>query len=567
MNSIKILFLLFKILVGITSKENEIVLKDNTFVSTGFSQYPYSNKLLKIFSQYGKKMYNQNNIIQKKILGNQDLFKYLLIFGASHVIIEKNKEKFTNNLLKAVYKLGSFAYLHPCITGITVGIIASYSYSNYFQKEHQDFIGKIETLLSNQTYEKIIENQIKNDLEELIDEGFDKIDLDDYIKNFVKDNLEYLNSKFNGDINSIDFMLIGQTGEGKSTLCNSILEIESGKDGAYVNEETAESTTNETKRYNNTNKIGLNIWDTKGCEINEKNSFQKRINELYKDMDKITLKDNIFIFGFIYVTSLDSFNEKDDLDNILNHHLNKLPLKIVVTKHKNTKQKKRMNNTIYEKMNFKPYFLGDSENYIQYKKNIKFFLEDLMKELDEEKLKDIYNYYFSLHILSIIMEKLTITLDKFDKIAISLPPSDKYLDYLKNRFKADLEIIFLGEELNFDKIFNKLDNIFIEYKEELKRNESIKNDENLKDYEEKNFYEKIKSYLYKNNLSAPIYINIYHNLRNLSLEILKEKFKLKIVHNAKINELIKRYPNFIEIKKNIYNNFIKDSKNNLNEEL
>ena len=563
MNSIKILFLLFKILVGITSKENEIVLKDNTFVSTGFSQYPYSNKLLKIFSQYGKKMYNQNNIIQKKILENPDLFEYLLVFAATQSI--ENIEEF---LLSAVYKLGSFAYLHPCITGITVGIIASYSYStHYFQKEHQDFIGKIETLLSNQTYEKIIENQTKNDLEELIDEGFDKIDLDDYIKNFVKDNLEYLNSKFNGDINSIDFMLIGQTGEGKSTLCNSILEIESGKDVAYVNEETAESTINEPKRYNNTNKIGLNIWDTKGCEINEKNSFQKRINELYKDMDKITLKDNIFIFGFIYVTSLDSFNEKDDLDNILNHHLNKLPLKIVVTKYKNTKQKKRMNNTIYEKMNFKPYFLGDSENYIQYKKNIKFFLEDLMKELDEEKLKDIYNYYFSLHILSIIMEKLTITLDKFDKIAISLPPSDKYLDYLKNRFKADLEIIFLGEELNFDKIFNKLDNIFIEYKEELKRNESIKNDENLKDYEEKNFYEKIKSYLYKNNLTNSIYINIYYKIRNLLLEILKEKFKLKIVHNAKINELIKRYPNFIEIKKNIYNNFIKDSKNNLNEEL
>lgn len=285
-------------------------------------------------------------------------------------------------------------------------------------KDYNNTLITIKGMLKDMKYNDIINNYMKEDLEKLMNKMFSEIDMFDYINKFMNNNLKDINSRFEGNINDLNFILFGETGAGKSTLINNILELTSGKDGAYVDPDNAQSTTLNFTKYNNTKKIGLRLWDSQGCEINHNFTLQTLINQMNEFFhEKITDTDEELIYGFIYVLNSNSFNEEKDLKNFYNYYFNQIPLKIVITD-KSKSSFKRLNKTIAEKMketNIKPFLLG-SKDASDYKINIIEFLKEFLEELTEEKLKDIYKFYYSLNIFDIINKNIYITLDKYNFI-------------------------------------------------------------------------------------------------------------------------------------------------------
>ena len=285
-------------------------------------------------------------------------------------------------------------------------------------KDNNNTLITIKGMLKDMKYNDIINNYMKEDLEKLMNKMFSEIDMFDYINKFMNNNLKDINSRFEGNINDLNFILFGETGAGKSTLINNILELTSGKDGAYVDPDNAQSTTLNFTKYNNTKKIGLRLWDSQGCEINHNFTLQTLINQMNEFFhEKLTDTDGELIYGFIYVLNSNSFNEEKDLKNFYNYYFNQIPLKIVITD-KSKSSFKRLNKTIAEKMketNIKPFLLG-SKDASDYKINIIEFLKEFLEELTEEKLKDIYKFYYSLNIFDIINKNIYITLDKYNFI-------------------------------------------------------------------------------------------------------------------------------------------------------
>ena len=65
---------------------------------------------------------------------------------------------------------------------------------------------------------------MKEDLEKLMNKMFSEIDMFDYINKFMNNNLKDINSRFEGNINDLNRTLFGETGAGKSTLINIIIQ-------------------------------------------------------------------------------------------------------------------------------------------------------------------------------------------------------------------------------------------------------------------------------------------------------------------------------------------------------
>ena len=79
-------------------------------------------------------------------------------------------------------------------------------------------------MLKDMKYNDIINNYMKEDLEKLTNKMFSEIDMFDYINKFMNNNLKDINSRFEGNINDLNFILFGETGAGKSTLINIIIQ-------------------------------------------------------------------------------------------------------------------------------------------------------------------------------------------------------------------------------------------------------------------------------------------------------------------------------------------------------
>ena len=295
------------------------------------------------------------------------------------------------------------------------------------------------------------------------------------------------------------------------------------------------------------------------------------MNEFFHE--KITDTDEELIYGFIYVLNSNSFNEEKDLKNFYNYYFNQIPLKIVITD-KSKSSFKRLNKTITEKMketNIKPFLLG-SKDASDYKINIIEFLKEFLEELTEEKLKDIYKFYYSLNIFDIINKNIYITLDKYNFID-SMIETHKNIDqnYLKSRFEFDIKLLFLKngkyniDSSEYKNITKNIQKVYYKYIETLKgdlKKDKYSHDEAIfKDYEDKSLYEKIKSYLIENKLPYEIVQDIYYRLRKLYLDIYEKELKKYIINNylSLGDKYINKYPEYSKILKNIENNFIKNA--------
>ena len=173
-------------------------------------------------------------------------------------------------------------------------------------------------------------------------------------------------------------MLIGTTNAGKSTFINNVLNLIPGITGPSVNESYGQSTTKDFKKYNSTIKKGINLWDSEGCDIDNNITLDiilNRLDNLMVNKEKLIFSENKLIYGFFYFIEKDSFNEENKLNYLIGKYSKKIPLKIMITKFKSEKQKKRIKNKIEMEMNLTPYFLGyneDDPNHIsEYNNNLR----------------------------------------------------------------------------------------------------------------------------------------------------------------------------------------------------
>ena len=327
--------------------------------------------------------------------------------------------------------------------------ILSTLFDNIFDDGYyKRLVFQIENLTGHKKYYRIIEDKIGDDLQNILEKRISNLNLTNYIKDYLNtDNiLEKINNKFNEKIDSLDFILLGDTGDGKSTLLNKILELSPKDKGTYVNTDYAVPTTKEFKKYKNENKTGIELIDSRGIESNNNYNAKDLIGNFTNYFEEIRKESNSnFIYGIIFICETDSLSEIDILNDLKNLFNNKIPLKLLYTKTKDEAEVKRINNIIKSKIDdIKPYFLKAASNG-DYEKNINEFLKELLEELNENKLKDIYQYYYSIDIFNnfqYILEKINAEQNilKYSKIKEMDP-----IERIMNNLNFDLKFFLLEE--------------------------------------------------------------------------------------------------------------------------
>ena len=454
-------------------------------------------------------------------------------------------------------------YSIPQISSVIEVGFSVWEFINNKKNEINDKNDKISYIiqenLSKTKYNIIIKDEIEKGLEQLIKEKISNFDFKDFINKYLTNGKKWekLNSIFKEDIDSINFILLGNTGSGKSRLINDILDLQSGKDGPFVNQKYAEPTTMGYEKYGNLSKKGIELIDSRGAELNGKYDMKinfQNLTEYFKE--QIMLNNSMFIYSFIYLSESNSFSESDFLKNLVKNHYNKIPLKIIFTKSKNIDQTEMLNNTVRKNMkinNTKIYFL-QSYNDEKYKENINNFLKDLIEELDEEKLKDIYNYYYSLNIFE-IFKKLILN-DNIKGILLCQISDEKNIDlynYMSAKLILDLNILLGDININLENIRQKMINIYNIVFNELNSN---LNDYELKNYEDKGWIGSLrKIILSKPDYNVIIFQEISKKINSLIIDIYLKEIKEKLVNNP---IEIDHYPNFTNIRTNIIKNYIKD---------
>ena len=195
--------------------------------------------------------------------------------------------------------------------------------SNFSEEEEK----WINTLDSPEITKKI------NKLKENLDELFDKLFESENVKKKIKDKfLEIVKSNVNHkELEKMNFIVIGASGVGKSTLINELFGEKLAIEG------NGKRTTTENKKYESKLVPFMSILDTVGAEINTGHKLsdvlKDTLEEIMKKLENNNPNDHIHCI--IYCTSSNRFFE-DELDVILNirkkYDGNKLPIVIVYTK-------------------------------------------------------------------------------------------------------------------------------------------------------------------------------------------------------------------------------------------
>jgi len=548
------------------------ILSSAKYIDFGIlSQYPYKLFLENLLENYDK--LNGGSIYSTlKKMDPQTLESIGADIGKI-VQLQKKGIESDENIGESLYStIKSFGEFSANVLFSTFNYLINYSiYSSPFSallfdkiddsnKYYQSITYAIQILISQKKYNRIIENKIGDDLQNIIEKGISNLNLTNYyIKDYLNtDNiLEKINNKFNEKIDSLDFILLGDTGDGKSTLLNKILELSPKDKGTYVNTDYAVPTTKEFKKYKNENKTGIELIDSRGIESNNNYNAKYLIGNFTNYFEEIRKESNSnFIYGIIFICETDSLSEIDILNDLKNLFNNKIPLKLLYTKTKDEAEVKRINNIIKSKINdIKPYFLKAASNE-DYEKNLNVFLKELLEELNENKLKDIYQYYYSLDIFNnfqYILEKINVEQNILKYSAVKeMDPIERIM----NNLDFDLKFFLLEEYITLEDIKNCIKEIYNSFENEL--NEDFKNiDENysLKKYADRGLIDKSANFFISNHLPYDI---IAVRISLIINEIILNKF-LTAVQKEYFKNPIKvgNYPDFINIKNTIEKNFIK----------
>ena len=359
----------------------------------------------------------------------------------------------------------------------------------------------------------MVDDNFKNVINALIEESISQLKRNqniDYIEDFFNqikiDNNNYLNSIFKGDISSLNFFVLGETNV-KTKFIETILEKKSKNKKSNV-----------IIMHKNKKKIGLKLSEIKSNDVNY---FEK----LYKEFDNIIREEKKFIYGFIYLGNDDSCKEKEALVSLWKAHYNKIPIK---------------------KINYK-----NGDENLSKKELIKFILE----ELDENKLKEIYKYYYSLNFyenFKNIIIKNNLFINLFSSLLISdIKNKDAAANLIINKLKLNLNVLLLSPNLDYEDINDTIKSFYPIFLRKL--NEDIKNS-NI-DYtidEKKNSWNILNWFIDKHpNDMIPIFL--YEKISKLIEKLFFKKIKEIIInHNFNI-----KYPNYLNIINDINKNFNK----------
>ena len=483
-------FLIFVLLFGIFISQSSDIIKEV------FPFYPYNDNMVKNFEEFCLKM---------------KLKKDCMIENAKKM----NKEE--------IYDIKqdiSFSFL-DLLTYIISNIQIYTEVKKWLNEKNERVILKIEKFLDNSKYQDLVDRNFQNDIDALIEESISQLNrnknIDSYIEDFFNqlkiDNNYYLNSKFKGDISSLNFFVLGETNV-KTKFIETILE-----------KKTKDKKSN-LIIHKNKKKKGLKLSEIKS---NDDNYFEN----LYKEFDNIIHEEKKFIYGFIYLGNADSYKE-EDLDSLRKDHYNKIPIK---------------------RINYK-----NGEENLSKKELIKFILE----ELDENKLQKIYKYYYSLNFYEnfkniIINNNLYINI--FSSLLISnIKDRKAAANLIINKLKLNLNVLLLSPNLDYEDIRHKIESFYPTFLGKL--NEDFKNSKI--DYtidENKNSWN-ILNWLIDKHPNDMIPIFLYEKISKLVEKVFFKKIK-EIIINHHFNI---KYPNYLNIINDINNNFniIDDVNKNFN---
>ena len=317
----------------------------------------------------------------------------------------------------------------------------------------------------------------------------------------------------------------------------------------------------EFKKYRNENKKGIELIDSRGIESNENYNTKYFMGNFTNYFEKIRKESNSnFIYGILFICEIDTISEIDTLNYLKNISNNKITLKLLYSKGKDDNQVKKINKTIASTIGIKPYFLKTTSKK-DYDKNLNSFLKDLFEELDEKKLKDIYQYYYSLDVFyhfQLIMKKNNAEQDIFTK------PLEKKInptDYIIHNLEFDLNFFLPKQNINLEGINKDIKEIYNSFISELNKDFKNITYENycLKEYENRKFFDKFKEYFISNHLPNDIIAQgVSQTINNLILNIflitVKQQFFKKPIE-------LRYYPDFTNIKNIIEKNFINNKEN------
>lgn len=449
--------------------------------------------------------------------------------------ISNNKNEFINNMKnKASNMFKNESYFNIYLS----------RRAKDFEKEKEEEIKKKQKEEKENEYNQIL-NEIKNEyMQEIINLNFidenaiiqfqdynienSKIFLntlcteENYIKQ-IDDNIDlYINELINEEnrkVKHLNILLCGNSGVGKSTLINSILEL---KEDQIAPTGTGHAITMETKFYNSISVPFLRCADSRGTEIRRRGNQPYGISEVMEEMNKFISEqldtdnpDNYIHCIWYCILTLDS-RFTDVIDECLkelenNYKLNKLPVIIVGTKSISEESDQEFADYLIEK-NYNYTFIPVLAKKID--KHEPFGLEELKKKSIQLAMKGIESSCYQGIIKNII------------KNSNSKIENQKYLIFASIERKK--EEIFYNIELNpnFKTVKMEMENIFIFILHQYANiNLSINtgNENNPKELSEKS----------KNEIDDFIKY-FYERCKNICEE------KYKIFYDSKVNEFLNK---------------------------
>ena len=507
---------------------SEIIIVQSDIINDVFHFYPYDEILKKNLEEYCLNMNLKEDCIISK-LSEIDITK---INKISYDFIKTNYQNQINpSIIGDIFENALKGYLST-YEDDNIGIIAPIvisglsSLASYGKKilndKNEHIILEVEKLLKTEKYQILVNEWLKKDIEKLIKEGLSQLDKNKYIKDLYINhkNLD-LKSRFKANINSLNFIVFGNKDIEKRKFMNNILCLKSELDMHKESETDSKFTSVKFTKYKNNKKQGIELIEANGNEINDFKNVVKEFDLYFND--KIISDEKRFIYEFIYITNNDLLEEKDDLTQLFTNHYGKIPLKVI--KIKNEKE----------------------NNFINY----------ILEELNENKLKNIYKYYYSLNVFKIITNKIILT-NKLVDIFSSIPKNENKIknsgdatNFIVNKLKLNINTLLLNPILNYEEISKSIKNIYSKFFNELNKDFKKKNINYTLEEDQSSL--NVLNYFIENHPNDIIPIFFYEKIRILLEEIFVNKIKGIIINYS---FYIEKYPDYIRIKDIIYRNFI-----------